>query len=106
MHEKKKCHTDERDYLDTAKNDVDDALYLAIKSHNLPYTKATLDRITPVTYECGEVFLRHFLDFGTPDQKPLTEVRFVVAGDDEVDVKRVHAHYFKGSSNVPFLATA
>lgn len=106
MHEKVKCHIDRSDYLHKAKDDIDDALYLAIKSHDLNYNKATMRRITTCTGDTGHILLQHFLDYDTPNQKQLTQVEFIIACDDEVVVDRVHVQYFKGKKEAVSVATA
>lgn len=105
MNEKNKFHTDEDAYIHNAQDDLSDALYLSITSHNLPYNRATMDRITPVTYDSGKIVARYFLDHGTPDQILLAQAEFLTAFDDEVSVDRLHVTYFKGSGKVPFVAT-
>ena len=106
MHEKTRSHIDKEAYLDKAKNDIDDALYLAIKSHNLRYNKATMRRITTLTGETGHILLQHVLDYGTPDEKKLTQVEFIIACDEEVVVDRLYVQYFKGNRGAVQVATA
>ena len=106
MIEKKKSFVDREAYIHNSKDDISDALYLAIKSRNLPYTKDTLSRVTTCVGNSGDILLQHFLDIDTPNQIQLTEVRFITALDEEVSVDRVHVQYFKGKGSVPFLATA
>ena len=106
MNEKNKIHVDQEAYIHNAQDDLSDALYLSISSHNLPYTKATMDRVTPVTYDTGKIVAQYFLDYGTPDQILLAQAEFITAFDDEISVDRLHVTYFKGSGKVPFVATA
>jgi hypothetical protein len=107
MHIKNRSHINTENYIKNAQDDISDALYLSIKSNNLPYSTATLDRITPVRYAIGKVLLDHYLDYGTPEQKLLVRTEFISASDDEVGVDRLHTQYFKGKSNIPsFIATA
>jgi hypothetical protein len=105
VHEKKKSHVNQEDYIHTSLDDISDALYLAITSHDLPYTKDTFNRITPVTYDEGKILAQYFLDYNTPTQRLLAQTEFVVAQDGDVTVDRVHTKYVKGSGSVPFVAT-
>lgn len=105
MNEKYKIHVDQDAYVGSGKDEFSDALYLSIVSRDLPYNKATLDRVTPVTYDSGKIVAQYFLDHGLPSQTLLAQAEFLTAFDDEVSVDRLHVTYFKGSGKVPFVAT-
>ena len=107
MHIKNRSHIDTDTYIKNAKDDISDALYLSIKSNNLPYTRDTLDRITQMTYNSGKVLMDQYLDYGTPHQKLMTRTEFIWASDEEISVDRVHTLWSKGKAATPaFIATA
>lgn len=106
MHQKYRSFDSDTNFIEASSDDISDALYHAIKSHNLPYNKSVMDRVTPVRYSEGEVVMDLYLDYGTSDQIHLVRASFLYAVDEDICVQRLTVDFIRGKKPVPMIATA
>jgi len=67
---------DINDYIKLIKRQIENAMHLGIRNHNLYYVPKTLNRITKEHYREGDVVMRIFLDHQTENEVILVEVRW------------------------------
>ena len=106
MHQKYRSFDSDTNFIEASSDDISDALYHAIKSHNFPYNKSVMDRVTPVRYSEGEVVMDLYLDYGTSDQIHLVRASFLYAVDEDICVQPLTVDFIRGKNPVPMIATA